>query len=38
MGSPENLLKGKTAIEKLKYIPMFSFTAFFTLQGRIRGA
>ena len=33
MGNPENLLKGKTAIEKLcltlKYIPMFSLTAFF---------
>ena len=33
MGEPENLLKGKTAFEKLlivlKYIPMFSLTAFF---------
>ena len=33
MGDPENLLKGKTAVEKLlivlKYIPMFSLTAFF---------
>ena len=33
MGEPENLLKGKTAVEKLlivlKYIPMFSLTAFF---------
>ena len=33
MGNPENLLKGKTAIEKLlltlKYIPLFSITAFF---------
>ena len=33
MGNPENLLKGKTAIEKLritlKYIPMFSLTALF---------
>ena len=33
MGNPENLLKGKTGIEKLwltlKYIPMFSLTAFF---------
>ena len=33
MGNPENLLKGKTAIEKLfltvKFIPMFSLTALF---------
>ena len=33
MGNPENLLKGKTAIEKLgltlQFIPMFSLTAFF---------
>ena len=33
MGNPENLLKGKTALEKLwltlKYIPMFSLTVFF---------
>ena len=33
MGNPENLLKGKNAIEKLlitlKYIPMFSLTALF---------
>ena len=33
MGNPENLLKNKTALEKLlltlKYIPLFSLTAFF---------
>ena len=33
MGNPENLLKNKTAMEKLlltlKYIPLFSLTAFF---------
>ena len=39
MGNPENLLKDKSALQKLwltlKYIPLFSFTAFFRVRAGV---